>query len=132
MLLFDGECGLCQASARFVLHHDPQKTIGVATLQGETGQQLLRRLGLPTDDFDSLVYLPDGGGSAFRLRTDGVIAVLERLTGWRRFAGKMLAGVPRAWRDGGYRLVARMRHRVFGDPRSGALDRPEWADRVFP
>ncbi len=109
ILLFDGECGLCQASARFVLSHDVEASIGVATLQGELGQMLLRRLGLPTDDFDSMVFVPNCAASDCLLRTDGVVAILKRLPGWWRGAGTILGWFPTSWRDGGYRLVARVR-----------------------
>jgi len=132
VLLFDGECGLCQALVGRVLRWDKSLQIRVAALQSETGQALLQRSGLPTDDFDSLVFFPDATQNECRLRTDGVIAVLQRLSpGWAR-VGRVLAGVPQAWRDGVYQLVARSRNRIFGEPRAGGLDRPEWADRVLP
>ena len=117
---------------RFVLNRDQAKRISVAPLQGETGQALLRRAGLSTEDFDSLVFFPAAGQDGSLLRTDGVVAVLKLLPQpWRRLGG-VLAVLPQGFRDGGYRLVAGTRHRVFGDPRPGGLDRPEWAERVLP
>ena len=77
LLLFDGECGLCNAVVRFLLRRDVAGRLRFARLQGEVGQATLRRLGLPTEDFDSLVFLPDAGGDVVRLRTDGVAAVFR-------------------------------------------------------
>ena len=132
VLLFDGECGLCQVLVRFVLKRDKEEQVAVAPLQGETGQSMLRRAGLPTEDFDSLVFFPDAGKDCTLLRTDGVVAVLRLLPGPWRQLGSGLAALPRGFRDGGYRLVAKMRHRIFGDPRPNGLDRPEWTLRVLP
>jgi len=131
LLLFDGACGLCQALVRFVLKRDRSGRIHVASLQSETGQSMLKRIGLPTDDFDSMVFFPDEGGTTYHLRTDGVVAVLRFLPGPWRQVGAMLALLPRGMRDAGYRMVARTRHRLFGDPRPGGLDRPEWVGRVL-
>jgi predicted DCC family thiol-disulfide oxidoreductase YuxK len=132
VLLFDGECGLCQGLVGQVLRRDSSRAIRVAALQGITGQRLLRGAGLPTDDFDSLVFFPNAAGLGHHVRTDGVIAVLQHLSPtWAR-VGRVLGWVPARWRDGGYRLVARSRHRIFGEPKGGGLSQPEWADRVLP
>ena len=132
MLLFDGECGLCQATVRLVLRRDARRRIRVAPLQGETGQALLRRVGLPTEDFDSLVFFPDMKANVFQLRTDGVVGVLVALSrGWAR-VGRVIGWIPLSIRDTGYQWVARVRYRLFGDAQPGVLDRPEWADRVLP
>lgn len=132
VLLFDGECGLCQGVVRFILKRDEQQSIQMAPLQGKTGQALLERVGLPTDDFDSLVLFPDPEKQETMLRTDGVAAVLKLLPGPWRQMGSILAVLPRWFRDGGYRIVAKTRHRIFGDPRPDGLNRPEWAERVLP
>lgn len=132
VLLFDGECGLCQAMVRFVLRRDARGRIRVAALQGETGQGLLRRAGLPTTDFDSLVFFPGRSASGAALRTDGVAAVLGELSpGWGRL-GRVIRWIPRPIRDAGYRVVARLRHRLVGDPRPDGLNQPEWSDRILP
>jgi predicted DCC family thiol-disulfide oxidoreductase YuxK len=130
LLLFDGECGLCQALVRFALRRDSRGTLRVAPLQGVAGQAMLRRAGLPMEDFDSLVFFPDAARSESLLRTDGVVAVLRLVPGWG-WAGSVLRALPRGWRDASYRLVARMRHRVIGPPRPDGLSDPRIAGRVL-
>lgn len=131
MLLFDGECGLCNAVVRFLLRRDRVGRLRFAALQGVVGQAVLTRLGLPTTDFDSLVFLPDWRGDAYSLRTDGVAAVLQCLPGgWARL-GRALAEVPVPWRNAGYRVVARTRYALFGPYRPRPLERPEWAERFL-
>lgn len=56
VLLFDGACGLCTTVVRFLIREDAGGGLRFATLQGIYGQSALRRCGLPTTTFDSLVY----------------------------------------------------------------------------
>jgi predicted DCC family thiol-disulfide oxidoreductase YuxK len=114
VLLFDGECGLCRAVVRRLLRMDKGGRLRFAPLQGAFAQAALRRLGLPTEDFDSIVYLPAAHGAEYRLKTDGVIAVLRLLGGFWGGAGAASGAVPARWRDAAYRGVARIRYRLFG------------------
>lgn len=148
VLLFDGECGLCNRVVRRLLRLDTRGVLRFAPLQGPAAQEFLRRHGLPTDDFDSLVFVPDwsrrddpladstgspqagsGQGKNFLLRTDGVIAALHAI-GAASHAWPLRL-LPRAVRDAGYRLVARWRYRVFGPWKTCPLPRPEWAARFL-
>ncbi len=135
VLLFDGECGLCTTLARFALAQTSGGArLHAAPLQGPSAQALCLRAGLPTENFDSLVFIrdlhhPEAGHA---LRTDGVVA-LTRLfgPGWR-IASTMLAWLPAPWRDAGYRVVARLRKKIRGAPRPLPRPPPEWADRLLP
>jgi len=114
VLLYDGECGLCCAVVRRLARADRRAALRFAPLQGEFAQVALRRCGLPAQDFDSLVFLPEAEEPAFHLRTGGVILALECLGGGWAATARVLAGVPAPWREVVYRGVARMRHRIFG------------------
>lgn len=135
VLLYDGTCGLCNRAVRFLLRIDRRGALRFATLQGGPGQAWLRAHGLPTGDFDSMVFVRDwvAGGSGtggWLLRTDALVAALEACGG----AGRVLAWIrlfPRSWRDGAYRVVARLRFRVFGEWEPTPLPRPEWAARFM-
>lgn len=134
VLLFDGECGLCHRIVRWLLPRDADGRLRFAALQSAPAQEFLRAHGLPTADFDTLAFVPDWSRrtdprSGFLLRTDGVIAAL-RVIGSSRWAA-LLGVVPRALRDASYRLVARMRYRIFGPWRACPLPRPEWAERFL-
>lgn len=133
VLLFDGACGLCQRVVRLLLRLDRRGRLRFAPLQGGAAQAYLRAHGLPTEDFDSLVFVPDWARrerAEFLVRTDGALAALRAVGG----VGRVLAwgGVlPRVWRDAGYRWVARWRHRIFGGWRARPLARAEWAARFL-
>lgn len=131
VLLFDGECGLCNRIVRRLLALDREGKLKFAPLQGLTGQAYLRKHGLPTVDFNTMVFVPDwpAGEAAPLLRTDGVIAALRAVgrTGW----ASLLAVFPRFLRDFGYKLVARVRYAIFGPWRTCPLPRPEWTARFL-
>lgn len=134
VLLYDGECGLCNRVVRLLLRLDRGERLHFARLQSPAGQAYLRDHGLPTTDFDSLVFVPDWAQperSDFLLRTDGVIAALRVCEGLSPELAAVLAVFPAAWRDAGYRLVARWRYRIFGAWKPRPLPRPERATRFI-
>jgi predicted DCC family thiol-disulfide oxidoreductase YuxK len=134
VLLYDGECGLCNRVVRLLLRLDRGERLRFARLQSDAGQSYLQAHGLPAADFDSLVYVPDWsrqGEREFKLRTDGVIAALRACGGLGPELAAVLAVFPAAWRDAGYRLVARWRYRIFGVWRPRPLARPEWVGRFL-
>lgn len=133
VLLFDGECGLCNGTVRFMMKRDRSGVLRYAPLQGKTGQALLARHGLERTDFESLVFVRDldDAGAGFSRRSDGALEALEQLGGgWPRLA-RIARCIPPAWRDGLYKLVARSRYRLFGPWRPRPFDKPEWARRVL-
>jgi predicted DCC family thiol-disulfide oxidoreductase YuxK len=133
VLLFDGECGLCNRIVRLMLRLDVEGRLRFAPLQGEPAQAYLRVHGLPTEDFDSIVFVPDWGAMAARpaFRTAGAIEALRAIGGAGRLLGDLLALFPGWLRDAGYRGIARCRYRIFGPWRPRPLPRSEWAARFL-
>ena len=134
VLLFDGECGLCNRCVRLLLRLDRRALLRFAPLQSPAAQAYLRTHGLPTDDFDSLVFVRDWAqrdGVAPLLRTDGVLAALRQCHCTGRTLAAVLGIFPAAWRDAGYKLVARWRYRIWGEWHPRPLARPEWSARFF-
>lgn len=110
VLLFDGVCKLCNGWSRFVIHYDPQQRFKLATVQSNAGQQILHHLGLPTNQYDTMVYLEHG--QAYFKSTAFLKAIVHfpfpfRLLGIFRL-------LPLAFRDKMYDLIARNRYRIFG------------------
>lgn len=133
LLMYDGTCGLCNACVRLLLRIDKAGTLRFAPLQGPTAQGILRERGLPTEDFDSLILVPDfpQKNGPHWSRTDGVLRVLKELGGvWRVVA--WLRVIPAWLRDPLYKVVARLRYRLFGEYRPRPLARAEWAQRFLP
>ena len=134
VLFFDAECGLCNRCVRLLLRLDRRARLRFAPLQGPTAQAYLRTHGLPTDDFDSMVLVPDWARRERDdplFRTDAALAALREAGG----VGRVLSGlriVPVTWRDPLYRAVAGCRYRIFGRWKPSPLPRAEWAARFLP
>lgn len=111
ILYYDGGCGLCHRSVRFVAAADRAGAFRFAPLGGETFLAKVpaaARAALP----DSIV-VQDGDGRLL-VKSDGTIRILERLGGGWRVLAALLRLVPRALRDAAYDFVARRRLRWFG------------------
>lgn len=121
VLLYDGECGLCDYLVRMLLKRDCAARLRFASLQGVYGQAALRAQGLPPKNFDSLVFLPAGLAGAPLLRSDGALAALEALGGGHAVLARIGRKAPVAIRDFGYRIVARTRYAIFGRHRPLSL-----------
>ena len=113
-IFYDGTCGVCHWSVKFVDARDPEgRTFRFAPLGGDTFTALLsedQRADLP----DSLVVHTDRGDVLWR--TSGLIHILRRLGGVWGILGVLLAVVPRPIRDFGYDRFAAIRHRVVKRP----------------
>ena len=134
VLFFDGACGLCNRVVRLLLRLDRQGRVRFAPLQGPVAQAYLGAHGLPTEDFDTLVFVPDWsrrGQPEFQLRTAGVIAALRAAGGAGGPLAALLALFPAGLRDAAYRTVAHWRYRLFGAWRPRPLARAEWAERFL-
>ena len=133
VLLFDGECGLCNRVVRWLLRSDRAGRLRFAPLQGAPAQAYLRAQGLPTEDFDSLVFVTDWNNPApggYALRTDGALAAAEVVGGgWRLVA--WLRVLPAWLRDPFYKLVARSRYALFGEYKPTPLPDQAWAERFL-
>jgi len=134
VLFYDGECGLCNHVVRLLLRIDRHQRPFFSPLQGKTAQSYLRARGLPTEDFDSMIFVPDWAKRETitpLFRTDAGLAALRRIGGvWRVVA--WLRVVPRPLRDSFYRIVARLRYRIFGRYVPRPFPHPEWAQRILP
>jgi predicted DCC family thiol-disulfide oxidoreductase YuxK len=126
-LLFDGVCNLCNAAVTFVINHDSKKHFRFASLQSQTGQDILRQIGRPTDQFDSFVLWENG---RFHEQSTAALRVARQLSGgWPLLYGFII--IPKAIRDAVYRFVARNRYRWFGRRDACMLPTPELKARFL-
>lgn len=121
LVLYDGQCGLCDRVVQLVVRHDRRGRFRFAALQSEVGRALLERHGLPADALDTFVLVE--GGRAFTrsraaLRTAGGLDAPWPLL-------RVFAIVPRPLADLVYDFVARNRYRWFGRAEACMLPPPE-------
>jgi predicted DCC family thiol-disulfide oxidoreductase YuxK len=110
ILVFDAQCLLCDAGVQFVLRHDHPGRIQFASMQGQTGQQLLAQHGLRAEALLT-VLLVDGRHSW--QHTAALFRVMHAL-GWPWRLAWLGWLVPAFVRDPLYRLLAKNRYRFFG------------------
>ncbi|MBK9029932.1 MAG: DUF393 domain-containing protein [Myxococcales bacterium] len=108
LVLYDGVCGLCHASVRWLMKRDRGR-LRYAPLQGETAQALRARFPIP-ETLESVVFID---GDRMHLRSKAFLFAARHLTRpWRwAFAFRWL---PAFLLDLGYRLIARVRYRLWG------------------
>jgi len=114
LVLYDGVCGFCDASVRWLLVRDKRAVFRFAPLQGATAAALRARHPEIGDALDSIAYVEaSDGDERVHLRSEAVFRILSELDGpWRHVA--KLRWLPRPLADLGYRIFARLRYRVFG------------------
>ncbi|MGH9698350.1 MAG: thiol-disulfide oxidoreductase DCC family protein [Candidatus Acidiferrales bacterium] len=130
-LFYDGTCGLCHRTVKFVLRRDRAGNLfRFAPLQGSTFEGVIpieKRAGLP----DSIVVRTEAG--ALLVRSDAVMHILRRLGGGWKCVGSLVGLFPRTIRDAGYDFVARIRYRIFGRRVDYCpMVPPEWRARFLP
>ena len=126
VILYDGECGLCDRLVQWVLPRDRAGFFHFAALQSPWAQTALGRHGLPTKDFDTMVLIEEG---RIHLRSSAALRVLRRLPGWRWTYGFVV--VPRGLRDAVYGWIARRRKRWFPGPLACGVPKPAWRERFI-
>ena len=133
VLLYDGECGLCNFVVRLLLRTDRRQRLKFAPLQSAPAQAYLQSRGLPTRDFDTLVFVPDWNAPQLHVplfRTDGAFAAGDTVGGiWRTVI--WLRILPAGLRDPFYKVVARLRYALFGEFRGKPLSESKWSGRII-
>jgi len=110
ILLFDGYCNLCSRLVNFIIKRDKKAKFLFVSLQSANGQSLLKKFGLPGDDFDSVVYIM---GDKYYLKSSAILHILKELGGiWKLFFIFII--IPHFIRDFIYKIIAKTRYRIFG------------------
>ena len=110
IILFDGICNLCNGAVQFIIRHDPDGKFLFASLQSETGQQLLKQYNLPATDFTSFTLVQD---DTVYTKSTGALKVAKQIKGaWSCLYIFII--VPKFIRDAVYTWIAQNRYRWFG------------------
>lgn len=109
IVLYDGVCGLCHHSVKFLLKRD-QNQLWYAPLQGETAAKLRAEHPQIPETLESVVLVDDG--KAY-LRSKAILHVTKYLTRPWRWAYHF-RWLPAFLLDLAYAVVARVRYRVWG------------------
>lgn len=130
IVVFDGECSLCNGFVAWLVQHDTRAVFAVAGSAGEVGAAAVRAAGLPERITASTLLVWDG--RAYTM-SDAVARVAKDLP-WPWRAAALMRWVPRPVRDGVYRFVAARRPRTQADDPSCGVPPPhlaaQWRSRL--
>ncbi len=127
IILFDGICNLCNRSVQYAIRHDPSAMFKFASLQGETGQALLKQYQLASNDMNSFVLIQD---NIAYTRSTAALKVAKQLKG----PVKLLYGfiiVPAFIRNVVYNMIAKNRYRWFGRKDECMVPTPSLRERFL-
>ncbi|WP_160725892.1 thiol-disulfide oxidoreductase DCC family protein [Bacillus sp. USDA818B3_A] len=126
VILFDGECHLCDQSVQFIIKRDKKALYHFASIQSEAGQELLRKHRVPAD-LNSFILVE--GHKCF-YKSTAALRVCKNLTGgWKLLY--VLLSVPKPLRDYFYGIVAKNRYKWFGKRDHCMVPSPEIRKRFL-
>jgi predicted DCC family thiol-disulfide oxidoreductase YuxK len=123
MLVYDGDCGFCSRSIKFILGHERKHELLFVTRQSELGIRLRRQYGLET--MESMLWIEDG---SVLTESSAVLRIASYVGGWCRIAA-IGSVIPLKFRNWAYRLFARNRHRFARNSEQCLLPTPEQRKR---
>lgn len=126
LILFDGDCNLCNGSVQFVLKRDAKATFQFASLQSEAGRGALA-LVASLDQPDSIMLIRAG---KLHIKSSAALGIARGLR-WPWPLLSVFWLVPSRLRDFVYDWIARNRIRWFGKPEHCWLPQPEFLGRFL-
>ena len=128
VMLFDGECALCNGAVQFVLDHEQAPIFRFAPLQSAVGKQYLHSYGLPTDSFDSYVVIEAG---AAYVKSRAVVKMGFHMGGYWRGLSYIVKLSPRFIADSIYTYGFNRRIQWFGKNTQCRVLKPEQRQRFL-
>jgi predicted DCC family thiol-disulfide oxidoreductase YuxK len=120
LVLYDGECGFCNRSIRWLLRRDRNDRLRFAPSNSPSVQDLLARHGFQSSGEeqgpDTILVFRNLGTPVEELlvRSNAFLACLRVLPQpWPAFAVSLRV-FPRPLREMGYRFISRHRYRIWG------------------
>jgi len=110
VILFDGVCKLCNVWTQFIVKVDTQQRFKLCSVQSPEGQSILNHFKMPTDHFDTMLFVE---GNQYSDKSDAFLNVVNKLGfPWRLlYIFKVL---PKGIRNWLYDRIARNRYYLFG------------------
>ncbi len=127
IILFDGECILCNKAVQFIIKRDTKEIFKFASLQSTYGKELLRKIGGDQIDWNSLVLIE---GSQYYLKSEAVLKILKEIGGFS-IVFHLLRLLPQNILDKLYMITAKIRYKLFGRTNSCTIyQKSEFSNRI--
>lgn len=127
LILFDGVCNFCCFWVQFLIRRDPDKRFHFAPLQSAVGQEIVKRLGMSTDNLTTMILVE---GDRRYVKSSAALRIARRMRGlWPLLF--IFIVIPAPIRDFFYDWVARNRYRWFGRQGSCMVPTPDVRERFL-
>jgi predicted DCC family thiol-disulfide oxidoreductase YuxK len=123
VVLYDGVCGFCNRSVRFIIKRDRKKRFQFAALQSGVGKELAAKHGVDGERLEGLVLIENGEAT---IKSTAALRIVRRLK-WPWPVLALLLALPVRIRDWFYDQFATRRYRWFG--KSETCSVPARSDR---
>ena len=131
IVYFDGVCGLCNWSVDVLMRLDHRQQLRFTPLQGETA--LANLSAADREDLQTLVFFDSKEPEPkYWRRSDAVLRALEACGGPVALLARAARLIPAGLRDIAYKLIARVRYRVFGQKATCRIPTAEERRRFLP
>ncbi|MCI5051211.1 MAG: DCC1-like thiol-disulfide oxidoreductase family protein [Candidatus Pacebacteria bacterium] len=111
IVLFDGECNLCDWSVQLLLKNDPNDTFRFASLQSDIGQKIQDQYGIDNSTMKSVILIDDY--TKYKSKTSAIFSMTRSMGKlWPLF--NIFWIVPKFIRDAVYTWVSKNRYSWFG------------------
>mgnify|MGYP001609442615 FL=1 len=128
IILFDGECNLCDKSVMFIIGRDPKKKFKFASIQSDIGKELVKKCGGDPDNVTA-IYLIEG--EKCRTASTAALRIAKGLTfPWPLFY-YLGIWIPPFFRNLAYFAVSTTRKPLFGTVNTCRVMTPELEGRFL-
>ena len=110
IILFDGVCNMCNASVNFIIDRDKANKFKFASLQSETGKNLLVKFQKDAEKLDSVVLIT--GGKLYD-KSSAALKIASMLP-FPYPLSILFRVIPKTLRDIVYDYIAKNRYKWFG------------------
>lgn len=127
LIIFDGECNLCEFSIKFIIKNDRQARFKFVSAQSDKGKVLQRLHGIDTFKDGSVILLKN---DRVYVKSDAAVEIAKDLEGpWRLL--HVVKFIPKSARDLVYSIISKNRYRWFGRKNQCLLPDKDLKDRFL-
>lgn len=128
ILIYDGDCGLCNRAVDYILKHDVQGQFRFVANGSTIGKSILKQYGLATDPPPQTMVVI--ANNKHFTKSEAALMIARILGGRHKIMGICWL-VPGFLRNVVYDLIARNRYRWFGKKTTCRLPKPGESERFL-
>ena len=114
IILFDGVCNYCNDKVNFIIKNDKHDIFRFVALQSETGQKIIKYLGIDSSIDSIVLYEP---GYAYFIKSEAVFRIIKHLSSSVRLL-LFFNFIPTSIKNVFYDIIAKNRYNWYGKKES--------------